>query len=116
MKLNFQFLAVHLLFLLAEGKSLRSSLPTTPESDESRELVEYEDKTLKYGNPTILQNDVFDRFKLTRYLSGFSESSEVLTQNSDRPDAWIFSGLSKAKGQCVKYDDVVTASLQKTGK
>lgn len=125
MKLKFHFVAVHLSFLLfADAKSLRT-LPTTSDSDESRNLGDVCDKkVVTYGSSSItIENDVESALQAKRYLSNGVDTIKVKTYGT--PDNWNI--LSTAEpferlnysaivpkpeddpkyGECVKFGDTI---------
>lgn len=123
MKLTFHYLA--LSFFLADAKSLRMSLTTTPDSDESRNLVDACDKkVVTYGSSTItIENNVENAIQEKRYLASGVDTIKVKTYAS--PDNWnilstakgvlkqhAYPGIPKFEedpkyGECVKFGDKI---------
>lgn len=124
MKIAFHlFLAFLAANLPVDAKSLRA-LPTSSDSDESRNLSDACDKkVLTYGSSITLENDVESSLQAKRYLSNGVDTIKVKTYGS--PDNWNI--LSTAKpfeqlnysanvpkpeddpkyGECVKFGDKI---------
>ena len=125
MKLKFHFVAVHLSFLLlADAKSLRT-LPTTSDSDESRNLEDTPcfKKVAQYGTyPVTLQNDVEGRIGKVNYLAESVDPATTTVYTYENPDEWVLlsqlpNGWTDPKyGECVKFGDKVVISNAKVGK